>query len=131
MDDPLQEGARGQDHPAGGIDIPLGADHPLKHAIRDHQIFDGVSDDGQVGGGGEFSLHGPAIEFAVNLRPGTAYRRPLGAVQHAELDAGLVGQTAHDPVQGVDLPHQVPLAQAANGRVAAHLADGFQLVGQQ
>jgi hypothetical protein len=45
-------------------------------------------------------------------------RRALGAVQHPELDAGLVGHAAHDAVQGVDLAHQVALAQPADGGVA-------------
>ena len=57
--------------------------------------------------------------------------RALRAVQHPELDAGHVGQAAHDAVQRVDLPDQVALAQAADGRVAAHLADGLELVGEQ
>ena len=48
-----------------------------------------------------------------------------------ELDAGGVGHPAHDAVERVDLADQVALAQAADGRVAAHLADGLELVGQQ
>ena len=43
----------------------------------------------------------------------------------------VVGQPAHQPVEGVDLAHQVALAQAADGRVAGHLADGLELVGEQ
>ena len=43
---------------------------------------------------------------------------------------GLVDH-AHQPVQGVDLADQMALAQAADGRVAAHLADGLELVGEQ
>jgi len=46
-------------------------------------------------------------------------------------DAGLIGGARHEAVQGVDLAHQVALADAADGRVAAHLADGIQVVGEE
>ena len=35
------------------------------------------------------------------------------------------------PVEGVDLAHEVALAQPADRGVAGHLADGFEPVGQQ
>ena len=36
-----------------------------------------------------------------------------------------------EPAQGVDLAHQLPLGQAADGRIAAHPGDGVQAAGQQ
>ena len=50
-----------------------------------------------------------AIELAVGLGARAAHGRALAAVQHAELDAGAVGRPAHDPVERVDLAHQMPL----------------------
>src|SRR6202007_2476970 len=70
-------------------------------------------------------------EPPIDLRPRPADGCALRAVEQAELDPGRVGEPAHHPVQGVDLPHEVALAQAADRRVAAHLADGLELVGQQ
>src|SRR5262249_26058733 len=46
------------------------------------------------------------------------------AIEDLELDAGAVGGLAHQPAQRVDLPDEIPLRQAADGRVARHAADG-------
>ena len=72
-----------------------------------------------------------AIELAVGLGARPLHGRTLGAVQHAELDAGLVDDAAHQPVERIDLAHEMPLAEAADGRVARHLADGLELVRDQ
>ena len=37
----------------------------------------------------------------------------------------------HHPTQGIDFPDQVPLADAADGRIAAHRTDRLDVVGQQ
>ena len=69
-----------------------------------------------------------AVELAVRLGARPLHGRALAAVQHAELDARTVDGAAHDAVERVDLAHQVALAEPADGRVAGHLADGFELV---
>uniref|UniRef100_A0A8C9MXH8 Cyclic GMP-AMP synthase n=1 Tax=Serinus canaria TaxID=9135 RepID=A0A8C9MXH8_SERCA len=46
--------------------------------------------------------------------------RALAAVQHLVVNAGAVAHAAAQPVQGVHLPHEVPLPDAAEGRVAGH-----------
>src|SRR3546814_8155606 len=43
----------------------------------------------------------------------------------------LVRDAAHDPVERVDLAHQMPLAEAADRRIAGHLADGVEAVGHE
>src|SRR3546814_1835856 len=55
----------------------------------------------------------------------------LRLVEHAELDAGRIDGAAHHAVERIDLAHQVAFRQATDGRVARHLADGLDLVGQQ
>jgi len=37
----------------------------------------------------------------------------------------------HDAAERIDFLHEVALADAADGRVARHLADGLGIVGQQ
>ncbi len=76
-------------------------------------------------------LHGLAVELAVGLGAGALHGRSLAAVEHPELDAGLVGDAAHQPVEGIDLAHQMALAEPADGRVAGHLADGREAVGDE
>ena len=40
-----------------------------------------------------------------------------------------VGDAAHDAVEGVDLANEMALAEAADGRVAGHGADGREPCG--
>ena len=71
------------------------------------------------------------VELAVGLRARPAHRRTLAAVEHAELDAGLVGDAAHQAVERIDLAHQMALAEPADRRVAGHRADGREPVRDQ
>src|SRR3546814_995024 len=63
------------------------------------------------------------MEPAVGLRARPLHRRTLAPVEQAIMDTGGVGGAAHDPVQRIDLAHQMALAQPADRRVARHLAD--------
>ena len=71
------------------------------------------------------------VELAVGLGAGALHRRAFAPVQHAELDAGQVGDPTHQAVEGIDLADQMPLAEPANGRIAGHFADGSEAVGDQ
>jgi hypothetical protein len=76
-------------------------------------------------------LHRRAIKGAIGLGAGSAHGGPFAAVEHAELDAGRVCHPAHQPVQGIDLAHQMALAHPADGGIAGHLAQGLEGMGQQ
>jgi hypothetical protein len=75
--------------------------------------------------------HGRLVEPPIGLGARPADGRPLAGVQGSELNPGAVDGPRHDPVEGVDLAHQMALAQPADGRVAGHLADRLQRVGDQ
>jgi hypothetical protein len=79
----------------------------------------------------EKALNGLAVELAVGLSPGTPDRRPLAPVQHAELNSRGVSGFAHDSVEGVDFTDEVSFAQAADRRIAGHLADRVTPLGQE
>ena len=131
VDDAVQEGPGRQHHSAGAHGLSrLGLDADDAGAV-DNQARSRPGHQGQIGGGGKLGLHGLAIEAAVDLGPRPLHRRTLGAVQHAELDSGHVSEAPHDAVQRVNLADQMALAQPADGRVAAHLADGVEPLGQQ
>jgi len=57
--------------------------------------------------------------------------RPLGAVEHPELNRGPIGGAAHDAAQGVDLADDGALGDAPDGRIAGHLADGVEVRRQE
>ena len=132
MDDAAQERARRQNHGAGQKALPGLRDHPpAAAAVVQDQVLGGAGMNPQARLFGENGLNRLAVELAVGLRTGAANSRPPTAVEHAELDPGAVDGAAHDAVQGVDLAHEVALAQPADRRVAGHHADGLGLVGQQ
>src|SRR5262249_23661104 len=62
--------------------------------------------------------------LASGRGPGALPARTFAAVQHAELDSGLVRDPPHESIERIDLPNQMALAQASDCRVARHLADG-------
>ena len=99
--------------------------------MLDDQVLDRGLDHLEIRRGADRCLHRLPVKLAVGLGAGALHRRAFAAVQHAELDAGGIGHLAHQAVEGVDLADQMPLAEPANGRIAGHLADRGEAVGDQ
>ena len=131
MDDALQEGARGQNHGRRTPDAAPIVGNPGHAAVLNDEILDGCGLDRQALALGQGRLHGGAVQAAIDLGAGPADGGALGSVQKPVLDGGLVGDAAHQTVQGVDLANEVALSEAADGRIAAHLADRLELMGEQ
>ena len=131
VNDAVKEGAGRQHHRAGAQLGPVARDYAGDPRAVEDQALGRAGHQLQVRSGRQFGLHGLAVQPAVDLAARALHRRALGAVEQAELDAGDVAEPAHDAVHGVDLAHQMALAQAADGRIARHLADGLELLGQQ
>jgi hypothetical protein len=55
----------------------------------------------------------------------------VARTENPELDAGFVGSRSHRPAQRVDFLDQVALADAPDGRIARHLAERLDAVGEQ
>jgi hypothetical protein len=68
-------------------------------------------------------LHRRLEALAVGLHTRPLHRAALGAIEHAIVDRTGIGGTGNDAIEGVDLAHEMALAQSANRRVAAHRAD--------
>ena len=131
MDQSAQKRAGGHDHGPGCEPSAIRQNHALDPAGGDDQIVRLALDDGQVRRFTQRRLHRRRIELAISLGARPADGRTLAAIEKAKLDAGLIGDTAHETVQRVDLADQVALAKPADGRVAGHRPDGRKLVGQQ
>ena len=71
------------------------------------------------------------IKRAVGLGARTAHRRALAPVEQTKLNSGAIGDAAHQSVQRVYLAHQMAFADAADGGIAGHLAQGGEFVRQQ
>ena len=131
MDAPGEKGAHGEHHGAAPEhQAPLAADPGDGSAFQD-QVVHALLEQPQIGLALEGGAHRPAVQPPVGLGPGGPHRRALAGVQYPELDTGPVDGLGHEPAEGVDFPHQMALADAADGGVAAHLAQGVQILGQQ
>ena len=96
----------------------------LHDQIRDFRLLDF-----QVGLRFQDFAHLEAVGLLVALGARRPDRRAAGSVEQAELDADRVRDLAHDAAQGVHLADQVPLGNAADGRIAGHLGDEIDVEG--
>ena len=78
----------------------------------------------------ERELHYLLIFSPVGLRTQRVNSRPLAAVEHTVLYAGLVGCLCHLAAQSVQLTHEMPLARAAYGGIAGHIAHAVEVYGK-
>jgi len=85
-------------------------------------------DDGEPRRAAQLRLHGPGIELAVRLRPRSADRRSLAAVEETELNPGPVGDSAHKAIERIDFADEMPFSKTADGRIAGHRPDGVRPV---
>ena len=67
-----------------------------------------------------------AVPSAVQLGPGAPHSGPFAVVQHGEVHPRPVSCPPHQAVQGIHLPHQLPLPHPAQGRVTGQGACGGQ-----
>ena len=131
VDHAAEEGAGREDNRIRRQLAPVRADNAADLAVPHDKVLHRARDDGEARGRGNEFLHGGAVKVAVALGAGAAHGRALGAVEQAELNAGGVGCQPHQPAHRVDFADKVALAEAADRRVAAHLADGGRRVGDE
>ena len=79
-------------------------------------------DDGQMRLIRENSLNLLPIKRSVGLRAGRPYRGPLAGVERSKLDAGTIYRLCHYAAQRVYFTRQMAFTDAADSRIAAHLA---------
>ncbi len=120
MDAPPEERADGEydrarpDHDAGhGDDAVYAAtlDHKIGHFLLEYR---------EIRLALEHRANLAPIQRAIGLRARGAHRGTLARVQRAELDARAIDRARHRAAEGVDLAHEVALADAADRRIAAH-----------
>ena len=113
-------------------DLRDGAGHAVDAVHRlDRQVVDRLLEQPEVWLVLETMADGRLVENAIGLRARGTHGRSLRPVEDAELDARLVGGCRHRAAQCIDLLDQVALADAADRRIAAHLAQRFDVVRQQ
>ena len=65
------------------------------------------------------------IQLAVRLNARAPDRRTLAAIEHPPVDRRAVGGARHQAVEHVELADEMSFTDAANRRVARHLAGIF------
>ncbi len=130
--DEAAEECPGGEHDGRGPQLQADRGHRAHDPISLHeQVVDRRLEEPEVGLGLEPAADRAAVEHPIRLGARRAHRRSLARVQGPELDAGLVGGECHGAAQGVDLPHEVPLADAADRGIARHLAQRLEGMGEQ
>src|SRR6185369_11516566 len=113
MNHAAQESPSGENDPTGRDERTIGEHHPGDLASRaEPKILRRGSAYLQPVDFGKQFLHRLAVQLTIRLRARPPHRRTLAAVEHAELDPGPVDRPAHDPVEGIDLAHDMTLGEA-------------------
>ena len=99
--------------------------------VVDEEVVGLPLDHRQVRASADRLLHRSGVEPPIGLRPRAPDRRSLAPIENAKLDAALVGDPAHQSVEGIDLADEMALAQAADGGIAGHGADGVEAMGDE
>ncbi len=131
MDKAVEEGSRGEDHGAGADAVSVQGLDPGDPPLSDEDFGDDGLEEGQPGLSLQPFFHGQPVTGLVGLGSRSLDRPSPAAVEEAEVDPGFVGQATHQAADGVDLPDELSFGQAADGGIAGHLGDGFQVGGDQ
>ncbi len=126
-----QERPRGDDHGARTDPLAAGRRGAGDPPVLLEELLGHSFDEGQAGCFLEGFASELRVERPIALGAGPPHGRPAGAVQDLELDAGAVGERPHEPAQGVDLAHELPLGEPADRGIARHAADRRDRRGQQ
>src|SRR5262249_52291587 len=97
----------------------------------DRQVVDGLLKEREVRLVFEPPADRSLIENPIGLRASRPNRGTFARIERPKLDAGLVGRDRHCAAERVDLLHEMALADAADRRVARHLAERLDAVSEQ
>ena len=131
MQQSVQKGARGDDHALGPeLNAPHRA-HTHSLALFHQQFVGLVLPDVESVDMVEHLAPFPNKAPAVALCPWAPHGRSLALVEHAELNGRGISDKAHVAPQGINLAHNLPLGNAAHGRVARHLCNFVHVYGNK
>src|SRR5690606_24432385 len=131
VDKSTEEGSGRQDHGFCEETQPHLGDH-APYLIRfNDQVVCSLLKYPQVGLVFQSFAYGCLVQHPSSLSTSGADCRACTAVEHTQLNAAPVGGRCHDATERIDFLDQMALADATDGRIAAHLAEGFHIVRQQ
>ena len=69
-------------------------------------------------------LHRQTIKLSIGLGARPSDGRSFGPIENPELNSGRIRDSPHQPIERVDLPHQLALPEAPDRGIARHGPDG-------
>jgi hypothetical protein len=123
VDQSAEERSCGQHNRTGDVGFARFAYDSGNAAIFHDKIASGVLANGEIGDSLKRGLHGPPIKLPVGLRPRAAHGWTLAPVEQPKLDPCIIGNPPHQPIERIDLAHQMTFAQAPDGGIAGHFPD--------
>ena len=106
---------RSSDHPPSTT--------PHTRPSVDEQVLDRPLDHVEAVLRRDLPLHRRTVELAIRLRPRPLHCRPARPIEQPELNPRRIRDPAHQPVERIDLAHEMALAEPPDRRIARHLAD--------
>ena len=91
-------------------------------------VFDGLLEKLQIFLVFQHFTDSSFVQDAVGLRARGSHCRAFAGIQAAELNTGFIGGQRHCAAQCVEFAHKVAFADTADGGVARHLTEGFDVV---
>ncbi len=122
-----EEGAGAQHHRRSLEPGTVGKLEPAHHAALEHKRRGLALDQLKAGLRLDRVLDRCLEQRSVSLNPRPPDRAALRAIEHPVMDRRGVCRARDQPVEGIDLAHQVPLAEATDRRVAAHSPDCVEI----
>ena len=118
---PIEERAGSEHHSTGSKRYSQSGGHSPHPTLLDDKAHHGILPNVELWLLVEDSAPVLHEAHAVGLGSWAPHRRPLAAVEHAELDGRAVGDDAHHATKRIYLPHNLSLSDTTDGRIAAHL----------
>jgi hypothetical protein len=131
MDQPGEKGSGGQHHRLS-IEADASLSHHAGRSSRgDQDIVYRLLKQRQIGLALEHRANRSAIQNPVRLGASRTDRGSFAGVEDTKLDPSHVGGEAHGAAQRIYFLDQVPLADPADRRIAGHLTQRFDAMGEE
>ena len=128
--DGLKKGACGKDHSTGAVECISGDADAGDFAVFSFEGFDGFLAERERGLQFDAVFHFELVGLFVRLCAGAVHGRAFTGVEHPEMNAGMINDTAHFSAQRIDFTDNLSLGHTAYGRVAAHLRNRVAVHGK-
>jgi hypothetical protein len=118
------------EHYASRLDpLPFGRDNTAHGVLLYQEVCHRLLHYGQTGLALQASCDGLPIKAPICLGAGRTNCWALAGVQYSELNSGTIDSMRHGAAKRIHLLDDMTLANAAYRRIARHLADGIEPVG--